>query len=60
MGIVSHIFISEVNRAYREKEKRRRAQADRVAQAILARDPGRPLWPTAEELARQQQGRNGR
>lgn len=59
MGLISSIIVSEVNRAHREKEKRRRAQADRAVRAVMAREPYRPLWPTAEELARQQR-RTGR
>jgi hypothetical protein len=60
MSLISHIVISEVNRAHRAKVKRTQAAVDRAVQAVMAREPGRPLWPTAEELARQQRGRNGR
>jgi hypothetical protein len=59
MGIISHIVISEVERAHRAKVKRTQAAVDRAVRDMLTRDP-RPLWPTAEELARQQRGRNRR
>lgn len=58
MGLISYIVISEVNRAHRAKVKRTRAAADRAVRAVMAREPYRPLWPTAEELARQQRGRD--
>ena len=57
MGLITHIFISEVERANRAKVKRTRAAAARAVEAVMAREPYRPLWPTAEELERQQRGR---
>lgn len=46
MGLISHIIVSEVNRAHREKVKQTRAAADRAVRAVMAREPYRPLWPT--------------
>ena len=60
MGLITHIVLSEVERAHRAKVRRTRAAAARAVEAVLAKEPYRPLWPTAEELAQRQKGRNGR
>jgi hypothetical protein len=57
MGIISHIVISEVDRAHQAKVKRTQAAVDRAVREMLAREPGRPLFPP---LPPQQRGRNGR